>query len=374
MSVNTVAAEGASLESLDMSDEDFMEMELPGIEDPAPEGEGEDDTPAGDLDDDLSTSPDNNDDASSDDGTEVDKDASDDVTDEGGVDTSDEDKDAEVDAEGEVVDTPEKEVELLPERLRTFKANGKDISIENVDEALQLMQMGANYGKKMTGLAPHLRMMKMLDNNGLLSEDKINRLIDLDKKDPAAIAALIKESGYDPLESSNEGAGDSYKPKTYNVGDQEVELDAAFDAIEGTSSYQETLKVVSTKWDKSSKEAIVADPSIIGTINAHIENGTYAQVQTVIDKERMLGRLKGVSDIEAYQQVGNHMQKNNMFTGQQTAPAKKPAAKKAVDPKVLKDKKRAAGSTKSSPGSKKSAPFDPLNATDEEILAMGNKF
>ena len=371
MGVTTVGTKGTNPESLDMSDEDFMEMELPGIEDPAPEGEDADvdDTSEEVLDDVEEVN-----DTSTDDDAEADVEASDGDSDEDDVDTSEEDKDAEVDVEEEVVDTSEKEVELLPESLRTFKANGKEIKIDNVGEALQLMQMGANYGKKMKGLAPNLRMMKMLDNNGLLSEDKINRLIDLDKKDPAAIAALIKESGYDPLETSNGEAGESYKPKTYNVGDQEVELDAAFDAIEGTSSYQETLKVVSTKWDESSRQAIVADPSIIGTINAHIENGTYAQVQAVIEKERMLGRLSGVSDIEAYQQVGNHMQQNNMFTGQKQAPAKVTPAKKAVDPKVLKDKKRAAGSTKSSPGSKKSAPFDPLNATDEEILAMGNKF
>ena len=79
--------------------------------------------------------------------------------------------------------------------LAPFKANGKEIAVSTVDDAISLMQMGANYNKKMAGLKPSLKMLKLLENSGLLSEEKISYLIDLEKKNPAAINKLIKDSG-----------------------------------------------------------------------------------------------------------------------------------------------------------------------------------
>jgi len=84
--------------------------------------------------------------------------------------------------------------------LTPFKANGREIAVKSVDDAIALMQMGANYNKKMAALKPNLKLMKMLENNGLLSEDKIGFLIDLEKKNPAAINKLVKDSGIDPMD------------------------------------------------------------------------------------------------------------------------------------------------------------------------------
>ena len=46
-------------------------------------------------------------------------------------------------------ETPE---QLLAKLFAPFKANGKDIKVDSVEEAIALMQMGANYSKKMAGL------------------------------------------------------------------------------------------------------------------------------------------------------------------------------------------------------------------------------
>lgn len=86
----------------------------------------------------------------------------------------------------------------------TFRANGKDIQVNSVEDAITLMKMGANYNKKMAGLKPNLRLMKMLENNNLLDESKLTYLIDLDKKDPEAIKKFIKDSGVDPLDIDTE--------------------------------------------------------------------------------------------------------------------------------------------------------------------------
>ncbi len=117
--------------------------------------------------------------------------------------------------------------------LTPFKANGRDIAVNSVDDAIQLMQMGANYGKKMAGLKPNLKLMKLLENNGLLSEEKLSYLIDLDKKSPEAISKLVKDSGLDPMDLDTDKAS-AYKQTTYTVDEREIELDTVLDDIQGT--------------------------------------------------------------------------------------------------------------------------------------------
>ena len=48
--------------------------------------------------------------------------------------------------------------------LKPFKANGRDIQVGSVDDAIALMQMGANYNKKMAALKPNMKLLKMLEN------------------------------------------------------------------------------------------------------------------------------------------------------------------------------------------------------------------
>ena len=47
--------------------------------------------------------------------------------------------------------------------LQPFKANGTEVQVRSVDEAIQLMQMGANYTKKMQALQPNLKVLKTLE-------------------------------------------------------------------------------------------------------------------------------------------------------------------------------------------------------------------
>ena len=124
-----------------------------------------------------------------------------------------------------------------------FKANGREIQVTSVEDAVSLMQMGANYNKKMAALKPNLKLMKLLENNGLLNEEKLSYLIDLEKKNPEAISKLVKDSGVDPLDISAEKAG-GYKPGNHAVNDTEVELDQVLDEIKDSSKYVETLDVV----------------------------------------------------------------------------------------------------------------------------------
>ena len=47
--------------------------------------------------------------------------------------------------------------------MTPFKANGVDMQIQSIDDAIQLMQMGAGFHKKMSALKPAMRQMKLLE-------------------------------------------------------------------------------------------------------------------------------------------------------------------------------------------------------------------
>lgn len=290
---------------------------------------------------------------------------------------------AEAQAQTEV-DTPDAQIDYRKEYERLtapFKANGREIAVNSVDDAIALMQMGANYNKKMAALKPNLKLLKLLENNSLLSEEKIGFLIDLEKKNPEAINKLVKESGIDPMDLDAEKAG-QYKPGNYTVSDKEIELDTVLEEIQDTPTYNRTLDVIGTKWDKASKQVVAEQPQLIKVINDHVERGIYDVIVKEIERERTFGRLNGLSDLEAYRQVGDAIQAKGGFDhlgrqGHQNPPSPRvvtPNPKKEDDSK-LREKKRAASSTKPAVPSHKPSDFNPLALSDEEFSKLvNNKF
>lgn len=271
-----------------------------------------------------------------------------------------------------------KEYEKL---LAPFVANGKEIRVNNVADAVSLMQMGANYNKKMAALKPNLKLLKLLESNGLLSEERVGFLIDLEKKNPDAINKLIKESGIDPMDLDAEKAND-YKPTVRTVDDKELELDAVLEEIQDTPSYSKTIQVVGKEWDAASKQTVANSPSILKIINNHMQSGVYDVIQEEIERERMFGRLQGLSDIEAYRQVGDAIQARNGFAhlnvnangqGQQASanPRVVQPKPKKVDEEKLKEKRRAASTAKPTGSNPKVAgDFNPLALSDEEFSKL----
>ena len=330
-----------------------------------------DDTKAGDADDATDTKADadgSDDDKAADDGDDKSKETKAD-------DTEDKDKKP----EDSTVDY-KAEYERL---LAPFKANGREIQVKSVDDAIALMQMGANYNKKMAALKPNLKLMKLLENNNLLSEEKIGFLIDLEKKNPEAINKLVKDSGIDPMDLSAEKAS-AYKQTAYTVDDREIELDTVLDELQGTPTYNRTLEIVSTKWDAASKQVIAGNPQVLKIINDHVSSGIYDIISREIESERMFGRLNGLPDIEAYRQVGDALHARGAFnhlaqgsSQNQGQPAPKtvvvPPKPKKVEDDKLKDKRRAASSTKPAGSAPANTDFNPLSLSDEEFSKMVNK-
>lgn len=299
--------------------------------------------------------------------------------------TTGEKEDKEVDAppvEEKVATGEEVDYKTEYEKLmKPFKANGREIQVSSVDDAVALMQMGANYNKKMAALKPNMKLLKMLENNNLLSEDKISFLIDLEKRDPQAIAKLVKDSEIHPMDLDTEKAGE-YQPKKYSVDDREIELDMVLEEIQNTPTFNQTLAVVSKQWDPASRQVVANSPQVLKIINDHVDRGIYDVISAEVERERIFGRLNGLSDIEAYRQVGDAIQARGGFDhlvqkrteqGQQTSarPVVVQPKPKTADDNKLREMRIAASTPKPASTSTSSASgFNPLALSDEEFSKL----
>lgn len=265
--------------------------------------------------------------------------------------------------------------------LAPFKANGMDMQAQSVDDAIQLMQMGAGFHKKMAALKPKMRQVKLLEKHDLLDDDKLNYLIDLSNKKPEAIQKLLKDSKLDPLDI-DVTADTNYTPTSRKISDTEILLDDVLNEIRDTPTFQRTLNTVSKDWDESSQNAIATEPQIITTINGHMQDGTFDVVMQRVDYERSLGRLTGVSDIQAYMQMGNAMADEGKLqragASQQQAPPESvqpPKAKPSEEEIKRKQRKRAASPVKASRTPAVGTLPDPLEMSDEDFAKLDiNKY
>ena len=214
------------------------------------------------------------------------------------------------DTKGDTPETTEFDYESAYKKVsEPFKANGTDMQVKDPEDIVRLMQMGANYQKKMAQLKPNLKLIKMLENNDLLNEDKLHNLIDLSKKDPKAITKLVKESSVDPLDIDKDVETD-YQPTNYSISDKEYNLDQVLDDIKHTDTFNRTINTLTKDWDTKSKETISEYPEIISVINTHMGNGVFDKVNAVLQQDKALGKLAGISDVDAYRQITEHLAKN----------------------------------------------------------------
>lgn len=363
---------------LSLSDEELAKMDFPGEEsgdpsaEPEPEPE-ESEAPAGD-DAGEEESDEETDDPSPDEGDPVEGAAP-----EEGESPAEEDAPTE---ETPVENPGEDKDEFFRQITAPFKANGHEMQVRNADEAVRLMKMGANYNKKMSALKPNLKMMRMLQDNDLLDESKLGYLVDLHKRNPEAIAKLVKDAGIDPMDIDTE-KDSGYKPTTYTVDEKQMALEEVAEQLQETPTYDKLLDVVVNKWDSSSQGIIRDNPQVLHSINSQIASGVYDLIATEIARERALGRFVGLSDIDAYRQVGDAIDArggfNHLFPEQ--APAAPNGKKVAAQPQQTvtdsgrNNRRRAASPTKHSGNAAKNlGDFNPLAMSDEEFAKLDPNF
>ena len=253
---------------------------------------------------------------------------------------------------------------------KPFKANGVDIQVKDPKDIVSLMQMGANYQKKMAKMKPNLKIIKMLEKNELLDEAKLHNLIDLSKKDPKAITKLIQESDVDPLDIDKDTPTD-YQPTNYTVSDKEYDLDQVLDEIKDTETFSKTINVLTKEWDNQSKSTISDYPEIISIINTHMSNGVYDKVNTMLQQEKTLGKLEGIPDVEAYRQIAEYMHKNGFLREQGDEKVEPSKVSSKTDEKADADrnkKRKAVAPVKQTTTKKGASNEDFLGLSDEAFM------
>lgn len=261
------------------------------------------------------------------------------------------------------------------------------MQVQSVDEAITLMQKGVHFDRRMSQLAPRLKIVKMLENNDLLDESKVGYLIDLAGKNPQAIAKLVKEAGFDPLSNHEEQAA-AYKPGNHSVSDRELAFREAVESLEGLEDGTATINAVMT-WDAESKRKAYAEPQVLEVIHSQRANGIYDKISTEINRQKVLGHLKGTSFLDAYQIVGDAMHAQGLLTPVKQAPAAEggnapapaqsaaPTAKPSLAPLATRvapvpsaapnPKARAAAPTRATPTQAARTEVNPFDMPDDEF-------
>ena len=205
--------------------------------------------------------------------------------------------------------------EFYEQMTKPFKANGREIQITKPEDMISLAQKGLNYVKNMTELKPIKQLNALLNQHGITQED-LGLLIELKQKKPEAIAKIVKESGVDVYGLDVDEA-DKYVPNAPQAPYVNEALEATLEELKVSSPvFNQTIQVVGNQWDDSSRNKIAEHPQLLRIIDAQMADGTFAKIDSVVQYERALGRLVGLSDLEAYVEVERRLQQ----AGSQPAP------------------------------------------------------
>lgn len=253
-------------------------------------------------------------------------------------------------------DTPDYEA-FYQEMTKPFKANGREISIHNPEDAIRLMQMGANYSKKMEQLKPKQALLKVLEENQLDNKEKLGYLIDLVNKKPEAIAKLVKESEIDLYDFDLDQA-DEYQPDIH-IPETSVFEETLQEVIMDNGSMGDVINQM-VAWDNQSKDILYNEPEMLKTFSQHKANGLYDKIVDRIEHERMLGRMTNIPYLQAYATIEQELTQGNKFT------APRPNNHKPDD---SLDKKKKAGLPNGGTAQPQEQ-FNALQVSDEELLKL----
>ena len=257
--------------------------------------------------------------------------------------------------------------------MAPFKANGKMIELKDPKEVIQLMQMGANYTRKLQDIQPHRKMLLMLQNNDLLDEGKLSFLIDLDKRNPEAIKKLIKDAGIDPMDIDT-SVEPAYSEGNHQVSDEEAGFRQVLDEVASTQTGKETLQIINTEWDQASKEALWQSPEIMTVIHEQRENGVFDTITTEMNRQKTLGLIPpNTPFLQAYKTVGDELAAAGAFGSPKVAePVVVATTTGATKSTVANGDKASAASPTRTSTRKAEKLVNPLAMSDEEFLQLGN--
>lgn len=281
-------------------------------------------------------------------------------------DTPEEDLDAESNDANEPADLSAAEQQLA-DILEPFKANGRMVKVDNVEDARRLMSMGAGYSEKMQALKPHLKTIRVLEKNQLLNDGVLNTLIDARNGNVDAIRKLIADAKIDPtdlldIDPDNPAA---YSPKNHGISDTQYEFETVLDELKESAHYTTTLDVIEG-WDERSKTQMYENPAILKGLHNLVASEHFEKVQTQLSTLRTLGKVPaGMTDVDAFGMAAQMLaERGELGSASPKQESNQPKPSKSID----EQRKRAAparGKTTAAPA--KRATLDPLALSDEEF-------
>lgn len=203
-------------------------------------------------------------------------------------------------------------VDFFKKVTAPFKADGKDITVRSPEDAVRLMQMGVNYGRRMHEMKPMRAQAEMLKSVGLDDVIKLNHMIEVMKGNPEAIQKLLKDAKIDPIDIDVTKTT-NYKPTNHAVDAKTMTFREAIEATQAQEGGSELISDINKSWDDVSKEALKDQPVIFQNLLDQKRSGIYEKVKTELNYQRTLGYLAGVPFVQAYHQVATAMQKAGVF-------------------------------------------------------------
>jgi len=241
--------------------------------------------------------------------------------------------------------------------MKPVKVSGKEVQVKNVEDARNLIKMGIDYSRKMRDIKPLRSVGETLTQAGIMVDGVVNeaaltRLIDINNGDKNAIAQIMAEKSIDPLDMDTEDV--VYEPQTQMVSEGSIELQDVEQELSRRGSVDNVISELD-KLDSRSKQFFQETPSALLKLDNDIQNGSYEQIMGAVQYEKSLGRMTDMSDMDAYIHIAS--------TTQQAPDVQE----EVVTPKVNNAKRKAAGSSKTTPVKKKAQTYDYVNMSDEEF-------
>ena len=275
-------------------------------------------------------------------------------------------------------DTPDPEAEAPEEGgidykaayeriMAPFKANGREITLQNIEDQRTLMAKGANYEQKMRGIKPIRAVQRTLEDasiikDGSIDENRLNFLMDVNRGDKQAIAQLLKETEFDPMEFDPEEHV-QYTPGNHLPSESQMGFDEVVDELSTNDNFGRTVDIVTKEWDNASRDHFFGEPGDLRKLQQDVDNGVFEEINSIVANEKMVGRLTDLSDYDAYVAVATARARQHQ---ESQAPQEQPPVVHKEVKRDASSKRRAVAPSKGTTPKGK-AQFNPLAMSDDDF-------
>lgn len=211
----------------------------------------------------------------------------------------------------EQTDTTELSAEEFRDLLtKPFKASGREVVFKDPHDILRLMQQGFDYQKKMAGFKPQKRIIKTLEQHGLLDEAKLNQLIELSQGKPEAVAQFLKDRNIDTFELPDV----EEKPHQYGnymVNEQQVEFEEKVNELRGTQYGNAVLNFVNSLPDQDFT-TVFNNQRILDDLTFHAQSGLLDDALNQLAADRAVGKVPSdMTPLDAYNAISGYLYQQN---------------------------------------------------------------